>query len=72
MKKTICGHPSMLVVRGLCKPCYAQLLKLVVAGKTTWAALEQTGKCLPAGGSKNILRKSNNELIRVPFKGAKQ
>jgi hypothetical protein len=32
-------------VRGLCAHCYNVLRKQVVAGETTWAALEAAGKC---------------------------
>jgi hypothetical protein len=41
--------PCRLVsCRGLCQRCYGRLCRLVRQGKTTWAELEQAGRCLPA------------------------
>lgn len=39
-----CGKVRKL--RGVCTNCYAQLSKLVKAGKTTWAAEEAAGHAL--------------------------
>ena len=72
MKKTICGHPSLLIVRGLCKPCYALRCRIVKDGSTSWDTLERMGDCLPARGAAEFLRKPSGEMIRVPFKGAKR
>ena len=66
-----CGHGTLLVVRGLCKPCYQALARLVKSGETTWKALERCKRCAPAKGGKEFLRKPNGEIIRVPFTGAK-
>ena len=46
-----CLHHECEVVartRGLCYSHYNYLCRQVKAGKTTWAALEAEGKCLPA------------------------
>jgi hypothetical protein len=34
--------------RGCCRSCYYRQWQHVKKGKTTWAALEAAGKCLPA------------------------
>lgn len=31
-------------IRGLCRPCYNRAYQLVMAGRTTWEALEERGK----------------------------
>lgn len=46
-----CNQPAK--TRGLCPTHYMYAHRLVSRGKTTWAVLEQEGKCLPSHSSPN-------------------
>ena len=51
-------------MRGVCRPCYFRLRKLVVAGRATWESFEEAGKSLPAVDPVEGRKK----WIRLPFK----
>lgn len=44
----LCENPRY--ARGLCTVCYASARSMIVKGKTSWDALEASGKSLPSVG----------------------
>lgn len=44
-----CDANQYHYARGLCRGCYHAARILIMKGRTTWAELEKTGKCLPRG-----------------------
>ena len=47
------SHPKReALARGLCPACYSSAIRLVSQHKTTWEALESTGRSLPLGAKR--------------------